>query len=219
MPGKTGLRYAEMKDWFQMLLLSLSVNDFEYVKTALNLRADYFLLKPVNKVEMGYALEKFSTKSINCQELANRLIHDEEEFRLSQAEVTGLVSRKRLISSSYRPQANSTLYLDQEEEAMIEKAFWAPLYEHFRQFKDLVELALYVTTKDEEVHYYHPTDLRRTRLAGKMILKMTTPRFHWPANPLIQFFDGFEYRKEMIWADVVKKPHDATLWRDDSLIR
>ena len=50
-----------------MLLLSLcqAIRDFEYVKTALNLRVADYLLKPVNKVEMGNILEKFSTKSSN----------------------------------------------------------------------------------------------------------------------------------------------------------
>ena len=54
------------------------------VKTALNLRVADYLLKPVNKVEMGNILEKIQHQIQQpSQELANRLIHDdisEEEF-------------------------------------------------------------------------------------------------------------------------------------------
>ena len=50
----------------------------------LNLRVADYLLKPVNKVEMGNILEKIQHQIQQpSQELANRLIHDdisEEEF-------------------------------------------------------------------------------------------------------------------------------------------
>ena len=60
MPGKTGLQMiAEMKDLIPdaAYIIMSGYQDFEYVKTALNLRGDH-LLKPVNKVEMGNILEK-----------------------------------------------------------------------------------------------------------------------------------------------------------------
>ena len=69
-----------------MLLLSLcqGYQDFEYVKTAPQFAVADYLLKPVNKVEMGNILEKNSAPNpATSQELANRLIHDdisEEEF-------------------------------------------------------------------------------------------------------------------------------------------
>ena len=58
--------------------------DFAYVKKALNLRVADYLLKPVNKVELGNILEKLSqTLKKPDQETANRLLHEdwsEEEF-------------------------------------------------------------------------------------------------------------------------------------------
>ena len=87
MPGKTGLQMiAEMKDLIPdaAFIIMSGYQDFEYVKTALNLRVVDYLLKPVNKVEMGNILEKIQHKIQQpSQELANRLIHDdisEEEF-------------------------------------------------------------------------------------------------------------------------------------------
>ena len=68
MPGKTGLQMiAEMKDLIPdaAFIIMSGYQDFEYVKTALNLRVADYLLKPVNKVEMGNILEKFGTKSSN----------------------------------------------------------------------------------------------------------------------------------------------------------
>ena len=130
MPGKTGLQMiAEMKD-------------FEYVKTALNLRVADYLLKPVNKVEMGNILEKIQHKIQQpSQELADRLIHDdisEEEFCRYIAGRNSLwigvaKEKKGFISSSYQVLGqNLQLFIsDQEEEAMIEKAFEPPYKEHF----------------------------------------------------------------------------------------
>ena len=63
MPGKTGLQMiAEMKDLIPdaAFIIMSGYQDFEYVKTALNLRVVDYLLKPVNKVEMGNILEKIS---------------------------------------------------------------------------------------------------------------------------------------------------------------
>lgn len=63
MPGKTGL---EMIDQMQSILphaayiIMSGYQDFAYVKKALNLRVADYLLKPVNKVELGNILEKLS---------------------------------------------------------------------------------------------------------------------------------------------------------------
>ena len=63
MPGKTGL---EMIDQMQSMLphaayiIMSGYQDFAYVKKALNLRVADYLLKPVNKVELGNILEKLS---------------------------------------------------------------------------------------------------------------------------------------------------------------
>ena len=53
---------AEMKDLIPdaAFIIMSGYQDFEYVKTALNLRVADYLLKPVNKVEMGNILEKNS---------------------------------------------------------------------------------------------------------------------------------------------------------------
>lgn len=87
MPGKTGL---EMIDQMQSILphaayiIMSGYQDFDYVKKALNLRVADYLLKPVNKVELGNILEKLSqTLKKPDQETANRLLHEdwsEEEF-------------------------------------------------------------------------------------------------------------------------------------------
>ena len=105
MPGKTGLQMiAEMKDLIPdaAFIIMSGYQDFEYVKTALNLRVADYLLKPVNKVEMGNILEKIQHKIQQpSQELADRLIHDdisEEE----QDEIhcgLGLLRRKKALSA------------------------------------------------------------------------------------------------------------------------
>lgn len=87
MPGKTGL---EMIDQMQSILphaayiIMSGYQDFAYVKKALNLRVADYLLKPVNKVELGNILEKLSqTLKKPDQETANLLLHEdwsEEEF-------------------------------------------------------------------------------------------------------------------------------------------
>ena len=137
MPGKTGLQMiAEMKDLIPdaAFIIMSGYQDFEYVKTALNLRVADYLLKPVNKVEMGNILEKIRNQIQQpSQELANRLIHDdisEEEFCRYIADRNSLwigvaKEKKGFISSSYQVLGqNLQLFIsDQEEEAMIEKAF------------------------------------------------------------------------------------------------
>ena len=66
MPGKTGL---EMIDQMQSILphaayiIMSGYQDFAYVKKALNLRVADYLLKPVNKVELGNILEKIISNS------------------------------------------------------------------------------------------------------------------------------------------------------------
>ena len=111
MPGKTGLQMiAEMKDLIPdaAYIIMSGYQDFEYVKTALNLRVADYLLKPVNKVEMGNILEKIQHQIQQpSQELANRLIHDdisEEEFvGISQAGThCGLESLRRKKALSAR---------------------------------------------------------------------------------------------------------------------
>lgn len=114
MPGKTGLQMiAEMKDLIPdaAYIIMSGYQDFEYVKTALNLRVADYLLKPVNKVEMGNILEKIQHKIQQpSQELADRLIHDdisEEEFCRYIAGRNSLwigvaKEKKGFISSSYQ---------------------------------------------------------------------------------------------------------------------
>ena len=228
MPGKTGLQMiAEMKDLIPdaAFIIMSGYQDFEYVKTALNLRVADYLLKPVNKVEMGNILEKIRNQIQQpSQELANRLIHDD----ISK-------EKKGFISSSYQVLGqNLQLFIsDQEEEAMIEKAFEPPYKEHFHQFKDLVERSLFYgaipLNQDEEVfHYYEPAYrvimqgniqqiLEELDWLEKMILEKT-PKVSLTKQLFIQFlmdvFHLFEYLQGDDLADVVKKVHDAATFSE-----
>ena len=247
MPGKTGLQMiAEMKDLMPdvAFIIMSGYQDFEYVKTALNLRVADYLLKPVNKVEMGNILEKIQHQIQQpSQELANRLIHDdisEEEFCRYIAGRNSLwigvaKEKKGFISSSYQVLGqNLQLFIsDQEEEAMIEKAFEPPYKEHFRQFKDLVERSLFYgatpLNQDEEVfHYYEPAYrvimqgniqqiLEELDWLEKMILEKT-PKVSLTKQLFIQFlmdvFHLFEYLQGDDLADVVKKVHDAATFSE-----
>ena len=141
MPGKTGLQMiAEMKDLIPdaAYIIMSGYQDFEYVKTALNLRVADYLLKPVNKVEMGNILEKIQHKIQQpSQELANRLIHDdisEEEFCQYIAGRNSLwigvaKEKKRLyqlvLSSSWAK--SSTLYLGSKRRSHDWEGLWASI--------------------------------------------------------------------------------------------
>ena len=152
MPGKTGL---EMIDQMQSILphaayiIMSGYQDFAYVKKALNLRVADYLLKPVNKVELGNILEKLSqTLKKPDQETANRLLHEdwsEEEFEQAirgrkQLWIGVDKERKGFASSSYQVLGkNLQLYLsDEDEGAFLQRRFQAPYKEHFQQFKELV---------------------------------------------------------------------------------
>ena len=232
---------AEMKDLIPdaAFIIMSGYQDFEYVKTALNLRVADYLLKPVNKVEMGNILEKIQHQIQQpSQELANRLIHDdisEEEFCRYIAGRNSLwigvaKEKKGFISSSYQVLGqNLQLFIsDQEEEAMIEKAFEPPYKEHFHQFKDLVERSLFYgatpLNQDEEVfNYYEPAYrvimqgniqqiLEELDWLEKMILEKT-PKVSLTKQLFIQFlmdvFHLFEYLQGDDLADVVKKVQEA----------
>ena len=221
MPGKTGLQMiAEMKDLIPdaAFIIMSGYQDFEYVKTALNLRVADYLLKPVNKVEMGNILEF-------CRYIAGR-----NSLWIGVAK-----EKKGFISSSYQVLGqNLQLFIsDQEEEAMIEKAFEPPYKEHFHQFKDLVERSLFYgatpLNQDEEVfHYYEPAYrvimqgniqqiLEELDWLEKMILEKT-PKVSLTKQLFIQFlmdvFHLFEYLQGDDLADVVKKVQEAATFSE-----
>ena len=152
MPGKTGL---EMIDQMQSILphaayiIMSGYQDFAYVKKALNLRVADYLLKPVNKVELGNILEKLSqTLKKPDQETANRLLHEdwsEEEFEQAirgrkQLWIGVDKERKGFASSSYQVLGkNLQLYLsDEDEGAFLQRRFQAPYKEHFNNLKSLL---------------------------------------------------------------------------------
>ncbi len=113
-----------------MLLLSLcQAIRILNIETALNLRVADYLLKPVNKVEMGNILEKFSTKSSNQARVSQPFDSDdisEEEFcrYIAGPEIhcgLGLLGEKLSARLTKFSAKSSTLYQIKEEEAMVEK--------------------------------------------------------------------------------------------------
>lgn len=247
MPGKTGL---EMIDQMQSILphaayiIMSGYQDFAYVKKALNLRVADYLLKPVNKVELGNILEKLSQTLKNPdQATANRLLHEdwsEEEFEQAirgrkQLWIGVDKERKGFASSSYQVLGqNLQLYLsDEDEGAFLQRRFQAPYKEHFQQFKELVERSLFygdlpLEEEDGVFNYYEP--IYRVIIQGNIqqileelnwleeTVKSHTPKVAIAKQLFIQFimdvFHLFEHLHGDDLTEVVKAVHETTTFED-----
>lgn len=245
MPDKTGLEMiGEMKDLLPdayYILLS-GYQEFDYVKKAMNLNVVDYLVKPVDKVELGHLLEKIVTqlreKVQEPETLSQQL--DEEAFKahLTQKENwwIGLSKEKQgnfVIPYYVLGQDWQIVLADQEFEGLLAMPFEAPYQVNFEKWKFNVEKALFYGTvnldqSESLFSYYEP--IYRVIIQGNLqqiideltlleqIVLENTPRVSITKQLFTQFvmdvFHLFEHLKADDMTDIVKNIHAITTFED-----
>ena len=245
MPDKTGLEMiGEMKDLLPdayYILLS-GYQEFDYVKKAMNLNVVDYLVKPVDKVELGHLLEKIVTqlreKVQEPETLSQQL--DEEAFKahLTQKENwwIGLSKEKQgnfVIPYYVLGQDWQIVLADQEFEGLLAMPFEAPYQVNFEKWKFNVEKALFYGTvnldqSESLFSYYEPIYrviiqgnlqqiIEELTLLEKIVLE-NTPRVSITKQLFTQFvmdvFHLFEHLKADDMTDIVKNIHAITTFED-----
>ena len=245
MPDKTGLEMiGEMKDLLPdayYILLS-GYQEFDYVKKAMNLNVVDYLIKPVDKVELGHLLEKIVTqlreKVQEPETLSQQL--DEEAFKahLTQKENwwIGLSKEKQgnfVIPYYVLGQDWQIVLADQEFEGLLAMPFEAPYQANFEKWKRDVEKTLFygsvnLDQSESLFSYYEP--IYRVIIQGNLqqiideltlleqIVLENTPRVSITKQLFTQFvmdvFHLFEHLKADDMTDIVKNIHAITTFED-----
>ena len=245
MPDKTGLEMIqEMKDLLPdayYILLS-GYQEFDYVKKAMNLSVVDYLVKPVDKVELGHLLEKIVTqlreKVQEPETLSQQL--DEEAFKahLTQKENwwIGLSKEKQgdfVIPYYVLGQDWQIVLADQEFEGLLVMPFEAPYQINFEKWKRDVEKTLFygsvnLDQSESLFSYYEP--IYRVIIQGNLqqiideltllekIVLENTPRVSITKQLFTQFvmdvFHLFEHLKADDMTDIVKNIHAITTFED-----
>ena len=245
MPDKTGLEMIqEMKDLLPdayYILLS-GYQEFDYVKKAMNLSVVDYLVKPVDKVELGHLLEKIVTqlreKVQEPETLSQQL--DEEAFKahLTQKENwwIGLSKEKQgnfVIPYYVLGQDWQIVLADQEFEGLLAMPFEAPYQANFEKWKRDVEKTLFygsvnLDQSESLFSYYEP--IYRVIIQGNLqqiideltlleqIVLENTPRVSITKQLFTQFvmdvFHLFEHLKADDMTDIVKNIHAITTFED-----
>ena len=245
MPDKTGLEMiGEMKDLLPdayYILLS-GYQEFDYVKKAMNLNVVDYLVKPVDKVELGHLLEKIVTqlreKVQEPETLSQQL--DEEAFKahLTQKENwwIGLSKEKQgnfVIPYYVLGQDWQIVLADQEFEGLLAMPFEAPYQANFEKWKRDVEKTLFygsvnLDQSESLFSYYEP--IYRVIIQGNLqqiideltlleqIVLENTPRVSITKQLFTQFvmdvFHLFEHLKADDMTDIVKNIHAITTFED-----
>ena len=245
MPDKTGLEMiGEMKDLLPdayYILLS-GYQEFDYVKKAMNLNVVDYLVKPVDKVELGHLLEKIVTqlreKVQEPETLSQQL--DEEAFKahLTQKENwwIGLSKEKQgnfVIPYYVLGQDWQIVLADQEFEGLLVMPFEAPYQSNFEKWKRDVEKTLFygsvnLDQSESLFSYYEP--IYRVIIQGNLqqiideltlleqIVLENTPRVSITKQLFTQFvmdvFHLFEHLKADDMTDIVKNIHAITTFED-----
>ena len=245
MPDKTGLEMIqEMKDLLPdayYILLS-GYQEFDYVKKAMNLSVVDYLVKPVDKVELGHLLEKIVTQlreKVQEPEILSQQL-DEEAFKthLTQKEnwLIGLSKEKQgdfVIPYYVLGQDWQIVLADQEFEGLLVMPFEAPYQINFEKWKFNVEKALFYGTvnldqSESLFSYYEPIYrviiqgnlqqiIEELTLLEKIVLE-NTPRVSITKQLFTQFvmdvFHLFEHLKADDMTDIVKNIHAITTFED-----
>ena len=245
MPDKTGLEMiGEMKDLLPdayYILLS-GYQEFDYVKKAMNLNVVDYLVKPVDKVELGHLLEKIVTqlreKVQEPETLSQQL--DEEAFKahLTQKENwwIGLSKEKQgnfVIPYYVLGQDWQIVLADQEFEGLLVMPFEAPYQSNFEKWKRDIEKTLFygsvnLDQSESLFSYYEP--IYRVIIQGNLqqiideltlleqIVLENTPRVSITKQLFTQFvmdvFHLFEHLKADDMTDIVKNIHAITTFED-----
>ncbi|KXT83444.1 DNA-binding response regulator, AraC family [Streptococcus sp. DD11] len=175
MPGMNGLEMiAQMKASLPraaFIILS-GYQEFDYVKTALNLQVADYLVKPVNKLELAALLEKLSKNfEQSSDQQLERVFQDESE----EEDIASLLEGKERLwlgadvvpkgfsSAPYRV-LDRTLYLflsSQRGGTVYQEEFAAPYKKQLQSFKVNLEKSLFYGTvslqeTDPLFSYYEP---------------------------------------------------------------
>ena len=245
MPDKTGLEMIqEMKDLLPdayYILLS-GYQEFDYVKKAMNLSVVDYLVKPVDKVELGHLLEKIVTQlreKVQEPEILSQQL-DEEAFKthLTQKENwwIGLSKEKQgnfVIPYYVLGQDWQIVLADQEFEGLLVMPFEAPYQANFEKWKRDVEKTLFygsvnLDQSESLFSYYEP--IYRVIIQGNLqqiideltllekIVLENTPRVSITKQLFTQFvmdvFHLFEHLKADDMTDIVKNIHAITTFED-----
>ena len=245
MPDKTGLEMIqEMKEVLPdayYILLS-GYQEFDYVKKAMNLSVVDYLVKPVDKVELGHLLEKIVTQlreKVQEPEILSQQL-DEEAFKthLTQKENwwIGLSKEKQgdfVIPYYVLGQDWQIVLADQEFEGLLVMPFEAPYQINFEKWKRDVEKTLFygsvnLDQSESLFSYYEP--IYRVIIQGNLqqiideltllekIVLENTPRVSITNQLFTQFvmdvFHLFEHLKADDMTDIVKNIHAITTFED-----
>lgn len=245
MPDKTGLEMiGEMKELLPntyYILLS-GYQEFDYVKKAMNLNVVDYLVKPVDKVELGHLLEKIVTQlreKVQEPEILSQQL-DEEAFKthLTQKENwwIGLSKEKQgdfVIPYYVLGQDWQIVLADQEFEGLLVMPFEAPYQINFEKWKRDVEKTLFygsvnLDQSESLFSYYEP--IYRVIIQGNLqqiideltllekIVLENTPRVSITKQLFTQFvmdvFHLFEHLKADDMTDIVKNIHAITTFED-----
>ena len=245
MPDKTGLEMiGEMKELLPnayYILLS-GYQEFDYVKKAMNLSVVDYLVKPVDKVELGHLLEKIVTQlreKVQEPEILSQQL-DEEAFKthLTQKENwwIGLSKEKQgnfVIPYYVLGQDWQIVLADQEFEGLLVMPFEAPYQINFEKWKRDVEKSLFygsvnLDQSESLFSYYEP--IYRVIIQGNLqqiideltllekIVLENTPRVSITKQLFTQFvmdvFHLFEHLKADDMTDIVKNIHAITTFED-----
>ena len=245
MPDKTGLEMIqEMKEVLPdayYILLS-GYQEFDYVKKAMNLSVVDYLVKPVDKLELGHLLEKIVTQlreKVQEPEILSQQL-DEEAFKthLTQKENwwIGLSKEKQgdfVIPYYVLGQDWQIVLADQEFEGLLVMPFEAPYQINFEKWKRDVEKTLFygsvnLDQSESLFTYYEP--IYRVIIQGNLqqiideltllekIVLENTPRVSITKQLFTQFvmdvFHLFEHLKADDMTDIVKNIHAITTFED-----
>ena len=245
MPDKTGLEMIqEMKDLLPdayYILLS-GYQEFDYVKKAMNLSVVDYLVKPVDKVELGHLLEKIVTQlreKVQEPEILSQQL-DEEAFKTHLAPKEnwwiGLSKEKQgdfVIPYYVLGQDWQIVLADQEFESLLVMPFEAPYQINFEKWKRDVEKTLFygsvnLDQSESLFSYYEP--IYRVIIQGNLqqiideltllekIVLENTPRVSITKQLFTQFvmdvFHLFEHLKADDMTDIVKNIHAITTFED-----
>ena len=245
MPDKTGLEMiGEMKELLPnayYILLS-GYQEFDYVKKAMNLSVVDYLVKPVDKVELGHLLEKIVTQlreKVQEPEILSQQL-DEEAFltHLTQKENwwIGLSKEKQgdfVIPYYVLGQDWQIVLADQGFEGLLVMPFEAPYQINFEKWKRDVEKTLFygsvnLDQSESLFSYYEPIYrviiqgnlqqiIEELTLLEKIVLE-NTPRVSITKQLFTQFvmdvFHLFEHLKADDMTDIVKNIHAITTFED-----
>lgn len=176
MPGKNGLEMiSQMKAILPdaAYIIMSGYQEFDYVKTALNLQVVDYLVKPVNKVELsqilqGIAQKRASTAPKQSPKVLPTNMTEQEwvDLLADHGQVwLGLSKEAQGFAMFPRTLLDQSLYFfltDQPVEKAVDSiAFEAPYQENYRAFRSRVEKRLFYgkvnSDQDESIFsYYEP---------------------------------------------------------------